>query len=131
MSVKRRLAIVCGATVAAASLMVGPTALAAPTKGDLFTLTCPDATFEVVAAPGQGTFTPAFVGTHQVFIPYRITAVATVPDQPDPIFMVDQAKKGPVPAAALTCELEGTFTSPDGTIVTVTGTVVVVLRGAP
>jgi hypothetical protein len=134
MSIKgRRLAILGGATAAVTALTVGgPSALAAPPTdvGEVFTVDCPGVgEFTVVTPPGGGRFTPAFVvGTGQVLIPYRITAVATVPGE-EP-FEFDEAKKGPVPADAMTCGLEGTITE-DGFTATITGTVVVVVRGAP
>jgi hypothetical protein len=80
--------------------------------------------------PGQGPFTPAFrVGTHQLFIPYQITGtVSGVPGQAP--FTFEEGKKAPVAAEAITCDFEGTFTE-GGVTVTVTGTVVVVQRGAP
>lgn len=127
MSIKPRLAIACAAA-AAATLMVGPAALAAPPRVT-FTATCPDplGTFEVVVLPGD--LTPAFaVGTHQVFIPYRITGTITVDGQ-EPI-PFDDFKKAPVPADAITCTFEGTVTEDDVTA-TITGTALVVQRGAP
>jgi hypothetical protein len=131
MSIKgRRIALVCGAA-AAATVMVGSTAVAAPTKGPEFTVTCPGlGTFDVVTPPGQGAFTPAFrVGTHQVFIPYEISGTVTGVPGEDPFTFVD-VKNAPVPADAITCTFAGTFTEGDVTV-TVTGTVVVVQRGAP
>ena len=127
MSIKPRLAIACAAA-AAATLMVGPGALAAPPRVT-FTVTCPDplGTLEVVTLPGD--FAPAFpVGTHQVFIPYRLTGTITVGDQEPVPF--DDFKKAPLPADAITCTFEGTFPEDDVTV-TITGTALVVQRGAP
>jgi uncharacterized Zn-binding protein involved in type VI secretion len=132
MSIKgRRLAILGGAAAAAATLMVGsPTALAAPTTGVEFAVNCPGlGEFTVVTPPTDADFTPAFtVGTHQVAIPYRITGTVTVDGEVVEEF--DDVKKAPVPADAITCTFEATFTEGDMTV-TVAGTALVVQRGAP
>jgi hypothetical protein len=127
----RRLAILGGAAAAAATLMVGsPTALAAPTTGVEFAVNCPGlGDLTVVGTPGDAPFAPVFIpGTHQLFVPYQITGTVTgVPGGPFPI---DDIKKAPVPADAITCTFEATFTEDDQTV-TLTGTAVVVQRGAP
>ncbi len=132
MSIKgRRLAILSGAAAAAATLMVGsPTALAAPTTGVEFAVDCPGlGDFSVVTPPTDADFTPAFaVGTHQLFIPYHITGTVTVDG--DVVEEFDDVKQAPVPADAITCTFEATFTEGDMTA-TVAGTAVVVQRGAP
>jgi hypothetical protein len=124
MSIKRRLAILGGVTVASAGLMVGPTALAAPPRdvGQVFEVTCLGMDpFDIVVPPGDAPFTPAFtLDGHQVFIPYRVTI--TISGQ-EP-FTVE--KNAPIPAGALTCPAVGTM---DGQRVTVT--VTAVQRGAP
>jgi hypothetical protein len=128
---RRRLAILCGAIAAAATLMVGsPTALAAPTTGTEFTVNCPGRDeFTVVTPLADAPFTPAFVvGTNQLFIPYRITGVVTATGE-EP-FEFEDVKPAPVPADAITCTFEATFTEGDVTVM-ITGTAVVVLRGAP
>jgi hypothetical protein len=127
---RRRLAVLCSAIFTAAILMlVGPGAIAAPTKGETFTVTCPGLGTVQVVVPGQAPFTPAFVvGTHQLLIPYRITGTATAPGQPP--FRFEEVKKAPIPPDAVTCTFTGTFIEGD-MIVTVTGTVVAVLRGTP
>jgi hypothetical protein len=132
MSVKRLLAIVCGATVAATTLMVGgPTALAAPAEGGVeFTVNCPGLDeFVVVATPGDAPFAPVFIpGTHQLFIPYQLTGTVTVDGQV--VEEIDDAKTAPLPADAIACTFEGTITEGDVTV-TLAGTAVVVQRGAP
>ena len=131
MSLKRRLAIVCGATVAATTLMVGsPTALAAPTTGVEFTVNCPGLDeFTVVGTPGDAPFAPVFIpGTHQLFIPYQLTGTVTVDGQV--VEEIDDVKNATVPADAITCTFEATFTEGDVTV-TLAGTAVVVQRGAP
>jgi hypothetical protein len=127
----RRLAILGGAAAAAATLMIGsPTALAAPTTGAVFAVNCPGlGDFTVAATPADANFTPVFaVGTHQVFIPYHVTGTVTVDGEVVEEF--DDVKPAPVPADAITCTFEATFTEGDFTA-TVTGTAVVVQRGAP
>jgi uncharacterized Zn-binding protein involved in type VI secretion len=127
----RRLAILGSAAAAAAMLMIGsPTALAAPTRGVEFAVSCPGlGDFTVAGVPGDAIFAPVFaVGTHQVFVPYRVTGTVTVSGEVVEEF--DAVKKAPVPADALTCTFEATFTD-DGAPVTLTGTAVVVQRGAP
>jgi hypothetical protein len=124
MSIKgRRLAMT--AVGAAAGLLVGSTAQAAPANGPVFTVTCPGmGTFDVVTAPGQGAFTPAFVvGSRQVFVVYSVSGTVTVSG--DVVEEFDDVKAAPVPAGALTCTFEGNFGE-----ATVAGTVVVVERGA-
>ncbi|HET6920170.1 MAG TPA: hypothetical protein VFI46_11985 [Jiangellaceae bacterium] len=59
---------------------------------------------------------------------YRITGTITVDGQ-EPI-PFDDFKKAPVPADAITCTFEGTVTE-DDVPATITGTAVVVQRGAP
>jgi hypothetical protein len=128
MSIKRRLAI-AAAAAAAATLMVGPAALAAPKTGITFSVTCPDlGTFDVVTTPGDAAFPPVFtVDANQVFIPYEVHGTAAgFPGGP---FTFDDVKKAPVPAE-MTCTFEGTFTE-EGFTVTLSGTAVVALRGAP
>jgi hypothetical protein len=122
-----RVAFVCAAT-AGATLLVGSTAVAAPTGGPEFTVNCNGDEFTVVTPPGQGAFTPAFVvGTHQVFIPYRVTGTVTVNGN---VETFDDVKPAPVPASAVSCTFEATFTE-GGQTATVEGTALVVQRGAP
>jgi hypothetical protein len=129
LSVKRRLAIVCGATVAATTLMVAPTALAVPRTGSVFSVSCPGVDAFEVVVPGGGPFTPAFfVGTHQLLIPYRVMGTATVGGVVVERF--NFVKKAPIPADAIECDFEGQFVV-DGQLMMVAGTVVGVLRGAP
>jgi hypothetical protein len=131
---RRRLPVLLGAsTAAAAALMVGsPAAVAAPTiPGGTLTVTCPDlGTFEVVTPPtsDNADFTPAFVAaTHQVFIPYQLSGTITAGGETSTF---NDVKKAPLPADAITCTFEGTFGEGDFTV-TITGTAVVVQRGAP
>jgi hypothetical protein len=129
MSIKRRLAMAAVAA-AAATLMVGPTALAAPKTGITFSVTCPGlGTFDVVTTPNEAAFSPVFaVDANQVFIPYEVHGTATgFPGGP---FTFDDIKPAPVPADAMTCTFEGTFTE-DGITITLSGTALVALRGAP
>jgi hypothetical protein len=135
MSIKRRLPVLFGAVSAAvaAALMVGSPAAAAPTvPGGTLTVTCPGmGTFDVITGPtaDNASFSPAFVAaTHQLFIPYEISGTITVTGE-EP-FTFDDVKPAPVPADAVTCTFEGTFGEGDF-MVTITGTAVVVLRGAP
>jgi hypothetical protein len=137
MSIKRRrLPILCSTATAAvaASLMVGsPAAVAAPTiPGGTLSVTCPGlGTFDVVTPPTaeNADFTPAFnAATHQVFIPYQLSGTITVSGQEPSTF--EDIKNAPVPADAITCTFEGTFGEGDF-MVTITGTAVVVQRGAP
>ena len=136
MSIKRRrLPILLGATTAAvaAALMVGsPAAVAAPTvPGGTLTLTCPGlVTFDVVTPPTSenADFTPAFVAaTHQLFVPYQLSGTITAGGE---TFTFNDVKKAPLPADAITCTFNGTFGEGDF-MVTITGTAVVVQRGAP
>ena len=136
MSIKRgRLPILCGtvATAVAAGLMVGsPVAVAAPTiPGGTLSVTCPGlGTFDVVTPPtGENAdFSPAFsTATHQVFVPYQISGTIT---SSEGSFTFQDVKKAPVPANAMTCSVEGTFGEGDFPV-TITGTAVVVQRGAP
>jgi hypothetical protein len=132
---RRRLPVLLGATTAAAAaaLMVGsPAAVAAPTiPGGTLTVTCPDlGTFEVVAPPtsDNADFPPAFLAaTHQLFIPYQLSGTITAGGE---TFTFNDVKKAPLPADAITCTFEGTFGEGDF-MVTITGTAVVVQRGAP
>jgi hypothetical protein len=132
MSVKRRLAILCGAvTVAVATLMAAsPASVAAPDQGLRFTVTCPGlGTFEVTTPSAEAPFTPAFAAaTHQVFIPYEVTGEVTVDGQV--VEQFSDIKPAPVPADAITCTFTATFTV-DGQTVTVSGTVLVAMRGQP
>lgn len=135
MSVKRpRLAILCSATAAVSSFdgwqshsRRGP-----PTDsgGAVFTVNCPGLDeFTVVATPNDASFAPVFgIGTNQVFIPYQITGVITISGQQP--FEFEDVKNAPVPADALTCTFETTFTE-GGMTVTITGTAVVAQQGAP
>ena len=135
MSIKRRLPVLGAAVAAAAavSLVGSPAAVAAPTvPGGTITVTCPGmGTFDVITGPAadNASFSPAFVAaTHQLFIPYEISGTITVTGE-EP-FTFDDIKPAPVPADAITCTFEGTFGEGDF-MVTITGTAVVVQRGAP
>ena len=135
MSIKRRrLSMLCAAATAAAavSLVASPAAVAAPiVPGGTLTVTCPGlGTFDAVTPPtGQGaSFSPAFsAATHAVFIPYEVSGTIVTSEG---TFTFDDVKKAPVPSDAMTCTFEGTFGECDFTA-TITGTAVVVLRGAP
>jgi hypothetical protein len=136
MSIKRgRLSILCGTATAAvaAGLMVGsPAAVAAPTiPGGTLSVTCPGlGTFDVVTPPtsDNASFSPAFsTATHQVFVPYDISGTITSGGDS---FTFHDVKAAPVPATAMTCSFAGTFGEGDFTV-TITGTAVVVQRGAP
>jgi hypothetical protein len=134
MSIKRRLPILCAAAIAAAAVfLVGsPAAVAAPTgPGGTLTVTCPGmAPFDIVTTPSSdsASFPPAFnAATHQVFIPYHLSGTIV---SSEGTFTFDDAKKAPVPADAMTCTFEGTFGEGEF-MVTITGTAVVVQRGAP
>ena len=135
MSIKlRRLSLACGAATAAvtAGLLVGsPAAVAAPPASEgTFSLTCPGfGTFDAVTPPGQGAFTPAFdAATHGLFIPYVVSGTFTATGE-EPVTFED-VKPAPVPADAITCTFEASFGEGDF-MVTLTGTAVVVPRGAP
>jgi hypothetical protein len=94
-----------------------------------FTVNCPGLDeFTVVGTPGDAPFAPVFIpGTQQLFVPYQITGTITgVPGGPFPI---EDIKKAPVPADAITCAFDATFTEGDMTV-TLTGTAVV-QQGAP
>jgi len=114
--------------VAAATMIVAaPSAGAAPARGNEFTVTCPGEDPFTVVTPGNGAFTPAFIAeTQQLLIPYHVTGDVTVDGEVVESF--DDAKNAPVPASAVTCTFEATFTFGDVTA-TVAGTVVGVLRG--
>jgi hypothetical protein len=135
MSIKRRrLPILFAvATAAAAALLVSsPAAVAAPTvPGGTLTVTCPGmASFDIVTTPSSDSaaFPPAFTAaTHQVFVPYHISGTIVTSEG---TFTFDDAKKAPVPADAMTCTFEGTFGEGEF-MVTISGTAVVVQRGAP
>jgi hypothetical protein len=129
MSSKTRIALAGGAAVAAVTLMVGvPSAAAAPASGNVFTVTCPGGDPFTVVSPGGGAFTPAFIsGITGVFIPYQITGEVTVDDEV--VETINDVKKAPLPANAVTCTFTATFTPEEGVTATVSGTVVGVLRG--
>ena len=136
MSIQRgRLPVLCGTAVAAvaAGLMAGsPAAVAAPTiPGGTLSVTCPGlGTFDVVTPPTgeNASFSPAFsTATHQVFVPYDISGTITSGGESFPFHDV---KKAPVPTNAMTCTFAGTFGEGEFTV-TITGTAVVVQRGAP
>jgi hypothetical protein len=95
------------------------------------TITCPGlGTFDAVTPPtGQGaSFSPAFTAaTHQVFIPYQVSGTVVTSEG---TFTFNDVKAAPIPADAITCTFEGTFGEGDF-MVTITGTAVVVQRGAP
>jgi hypothetical protein len=100
-----------------------PSAYAAPTRGAEFTVTCPGEDPFTVVVPGSGPFTPAFIaGTHQVLVTYQVVGEVLVPGEEPEAF--EDIKKAPVPADAVTCTFVGAFGR-----VTITGTVVGVLRG--
>ena len=127
MSARTRLAVAGGAVVAAAMIVAAPSAGAAPASGNVFMVTCPGATPFTVVTPGNGAFTPAFIeGTQQLLIPYHVTGEVTVDG--DVVDSFDDVKQAPIPATAVTCTFEATFTFGDVTA-TVAGTVIGVLRG--
>jgi hypothetical protein len=134
MSIKRRLSVLGAAVAAAAavSLVGSPAAVAAPTvPGGTLTVTCPGmAPFDIVTTPSSefADFPPAFTAaTRQVFIPYHLSGTIVTSEG---TFTFDDVKPAPVPSDAITCTFEGTFGEGDF-MVTITGTAVVVLRGAP
>jgi hypothetical protein len=126
----RRVGFVAAAT-AATTVMVASTAVAAPTRGLSFDVTCPAplGEFVVTTPPGDpnGRFTPAF-SANQVFIPYEITGTVTV----DGVLVeeINDVKPAPVPADAITCTFETQFEE-EGATVVIAGEVVVVQRGKP
>jgi len=128
MSARTRLAVAGGAVVAAATMIVAaPSAGAAPASGNVFTVTCPGEIPFTVVTPSNGAFTPAFIaGTQQLLIPYHVTGEVTVDGEVVESF--DDVKAAPVPADAVTCTFDATFTFGDVTA-TVEGTVIGVLRG--
>lgn len=135
MSIKRRrLSVLCAAATAAVAVsMIGsPAAVAAPlVPGGTLTVTCPDlGTFDVVTPPtaDSSSFSPAFSkATHAVFVPYEVSGTIV---SSEGTFTFDDVKPAPVPSDAMTCTFEGTFGEGDF-MVTITGTAVVVQRGAP
>jgi hypothetical protein len=128
MSARTRLALAGGAVAAAAAMIVAaPSAGAAPAVGNVFTVTCAGGTPFTVVTPGNGAFTPAFIeGTQQLLIPYHVMGDVTVDGEVVESF--DDVKAAPVPADAVTCTFEATFTQGEITA-TVAGTVIGVLRG--
>jgi hypothetical protein len=125
MSSRTRLALAGAAAAATAAVAIAaPSANAAPTRGGEFTVTCPGEDPFTVVVPGSGPFTPAFIeGTRRVIVVYQIIGEILVPgEEPEAL---EEIKKAPVPADAVTC----TFVSNNFGEVTVTGTVVGVLRG--
>ena len=59
------------ATGLALPLSVGAAALADPSRGDRFTLTCGGTSYQVVVSPGNGEWTPAHdTGSNKVFVPH-------------------------------------------------------------
>jgi hypothetical protein len=112
--------------------MVGsPAAVAAPTvPGGTLSVTCPSGTFDVVTPPTaeNASFSPAFsTATHQVFVPYQLSGTIT---SSEGTFTFHDVKAAPVPTNAMTCTFSGTFGEGEF-MVTITGTAVVVQRGAP
>lgn len=127
MSTASRLAAV--AVLATGALGLAPPALAAPANGPSFDVTCPGmGSFTVVSPPGNGSFTPVFSDTmHGAFIPYAVHGTVTAGGQVVDSF--DDVKAAPVPSNAMTCTFSASFTD-QGMTVDVTGTAVVVFRGA-
>jgi hypothetical protein len=117
------------ALTAAGLAVASPAALAAPSNGPTFDVTCPGlGSFQVVSPAGNGDFTPVFrAGTHGAFIPYQIHGTVTSGGQVVDRF--DDVKAAPVPSSAMTCTFAATFTE-EGMTIHVAGTAVVVFRGA-
>ena len=127
MSTARRLTVLSAVT--AAGLALASPASAAPKNGPTFDVSCPGmGTFQVVSPPGNGDFTPVFSATmHGAFIPYAVHGTVTSGGQV--VDQFDYVKAAPVPSSAVTCSFSATFTE-EGMTVDVTGTAVVVFRGA-
>ena len=114
-------ALAASATAVGITLAATAVATAAPKNGPVYTFECPGlGTFEVVDAPGQHPFTPAFA-SHQVFVPYRLTGTTTVGSE---VSEFDVIKPATVPSTAIICSFEGTF----GAVV-IAGTALVAVRG--
>jgi hypothetical protein len=114
-------ALAASVTAVGITLAAAAVATAAPKNGPVFAFECPGlGTFEVVDAPGQHPFTPAFA-SHQVFVPYRLTGTTTVGGD---VTEFDVIKPATVPSTAITCSFEGTF----GAVV-IAGTALVAVRG--
>jgi hypothetical protein len=122
---KRAVATVVG--VSGAAMLLGVTSAdAAPKNGLAFEVTCPGLEpFTVVTPPGNGAFTPAF-GPNEVFIPYDIEGTVTA----DGVVVEEfhDVKPAPVPAGAISCSFETSFTDGDAQI-EIAGTALVMPRG--
>jgi hypothetical protein len=70
-----RLAFVGSLAVGLAlPLSLGSSALADPSNGDTFTLTCGNTSYDVVVSPGSGEWTPAHdQNSNRTFIPHAFT----------------------------------------------------------
>ena len=126
-----RHALAIAGASAAAGVLAASSAIAAPVNvpdAEVITANCPGGQVDIVVAPGNGAFTPGFeVGTHRVFLPYRL--VFTVRDAGGNVVANEtEAKPAAVPAGAITCTFTETFTE-NGQTLTVTGTVTGVIRG--
>lgn len=131
MKLNRALAVLAG-TVSAVTLTALPASAAPVNVPDVerITATCPDGPVDVVVAPGNGQWTPAFIeGTHQVFIPYSF--VFTVTDSEGAVVEDDAVSKAAEPPDdAITCTFGEEFTE-DGETFTFLGTVTGVIVGKP
>lgn len=110
----------------AAPALASPINNQSPNNGGTFVLSCPApiGAVTVVAPPNQSPFTPGFVvGTRQRVIPYSLVFTVASGDETS---VETFAKKGPVPADAVTCTV-GPFSFADdsGGISTFSGVVVV------
>ena len=122
---RRRMTALAGCLAVAALVLAAPAADAVPTKGLTFDVTCPGlGSFQVATPPGNGSFTPAF-GADRVFVPYRVTGMATVDGQV--VDQFDDIKPAPVPSSAIPCAFTTTFED-QGSTVTIAGTALVAPR---
>ena len=131
MKLNRALAVLAGA-VSAVALTALP-ATAAPVNApdvERLTVTCAGKAVDVVVAPGNGNWTPAFIeGTHQVFVPYSF--IFTVTDSEGNVVETETlSKKAQPPGATTTCTFGEEFTEGEETF-TFSGTVTGVITGKP
>ncbi len=124
----RHLAAAAAAGTVAVALVAAP-AQAAPKGPDTITLICGGdvGTIQITTNSGHGAFTPGFiVGTHQVFIPYRLHIVGRFDGQV--VFRANESKHAPINATATSCRVRAAFHQ-NGHTFTLRGTVTGVIRG--
>jgi len=116
------------AAVALATLMLAPAASAAPAPFEYLLVDCPGYGQVELTSPGNGAFTPGFIGgTNQLLIPHAVSYTVTVDGQ---VSSGSATKAEPEPDDMITCTFDATFRS-GGTTYHLVGEVAGVVRGEP